>query len=290
MSFLKKLNQKHIWERIFYERLTEPLHLNLLSGAIALFGSYRKKIAFDLILRQHHAYALLKAADRAKAAGINTISAIEFGVAAGAGLINMQNIARKVTKETGVSFKIYGFDTGKGMPPAIDYRDHPDLYQHGDFPMSVELLKQHLGKETRLIIGEISDTVGDFLQSLPIHEPIGFVSLDVDYYHSAKDCLRVFDGNPSQYLPTTLIYLDDIELESHNSYCGELLAIKEFNDAHKYRKIEHHRFLENTRIFRKANWIKHIYQLHVLDHATRHQVKDDNQKRVLENPFLSLRN
>jgi hypothetical protein len=29
--FIKKLGQKRIWQRIFYERLTEPLHLNLIS-------------------------------------------------------------------------------------------------------------------------------------------------------------------------------------------------------------------------------------------------------------------
>jgi hypothetical protein len=28
---------------------------------------------------------------------------------------------------------VVGFDSGVGMPPPLDYRDHPDLYQQGTF-------------------------------------------------------------------------------------------------------------------------------------------------------------
>ena len=66
LVYLKKLGRKYIWQRIFYERLTEPLHLNVISIFIALFGNLRQKIAFDLIIRQQHAYALLDLADHAK--------------------------------------------------------------------------------------------------------------------------------------------------------------------------------------------------------------------------------
>ena len=120
MEFINKLKQRRIWERMFYERLTEPIHLNFISLLVYLFGSYRKKIDFDLIIRQQYAYSILKAADYAKEMAIKTISLIEFGVASGAGLINMAKIAEMIGKETGINFKIYGFDTGKGMPPAID--------------------------------------------------------------------------------------------------------------------------------------------------------------------------
>ena len=287
MKFLKKLKHPYIWRRIFYERLSEPLHLNLLSAFIAGFGSYRQKIAFDLVVRQQHAYGLLKAADKAKSMGVKTVSVLEFGVATGAGLMNMERIARRITKESGISFKLYGFDSGQGMPPARDYRDHPDLYQQGDFPMNIDALKSSLDKNTQLIIGDISDTVGEFLQNFSSNDaPIGFVSIDVDYYHSAKQVLKVFEGKPEQYLPITTVYLDDINFDVHNSYCGELLAVREFNEEQEYRKIEFHPFLENSRIFRKANWIKHIYQLHVLDHPTRYQVRKSNQKSVLGNPYL----
>src|SRR6516225_7599284 len=46
--------------------------------------------------------------------GIKTVSLVEFGVASGAGLTNIVEIAKKVTRCTGVEFTIYGFDTGQG--------------------------------------------------------------------------------------------------------------------------------------------------------------------------------
>jgi hypothetical protein len=283
----KKLRYPRIWERIFRERLTEPIHLNLLSLWVMLFGTYRKKIDYDLIVRQQHAYSILKCADSAGQLGIKTVSLIEFGVASGGGLLNISKIAEKVTQATGVDFKIYGFDTGRGMPPAKDYRDHPELYQEGDFEMNHEELSHRLSSNTKLIIGDIVNTLEEFLRYLPAEEPIGFVSLDVDYYSSAKDALKIFDGIPTQYLPITFIYLDDIAIENHNSWCGELLAIHEFNTNHELRKIEHHRFFETTRIFRRASWIKHIYFLHVLDHPQRQQISVNNTKRFIPNPYLS---
>src|SRR5690606_30770495 len=112
---LKKLRNRYIWERIFYERVTEPLHLNLMSLGVAAFGSFRAKVAFDLILRQQHAYAILACADLAREMDIHEVSLVEFGVAAGAGMLNICELAKRVTRETGVRFRIFGFDTGKGM-------------------------------------------------------------------------------------------------------------------------------------------------------------------------------
>ena len=59
----KKLLKTHVWKRILVERLTEPLHLNIISIFIALFGTFRMKVSFDLVVRQHTAYCLLKCAD-----------------------------------------------------------------------------------------------------------------------------------------------------------------------------------------------------------------------------------
>lgn len=285
-EFLIKLRHSHIWKRIFYERLTEPIYLNLISLFVYLFGSYKLKIDYDLIIRQPNAFGILKSAIFAKKLGIRTITLIEFGVAAGAGLLNMAEIARNITKEIGINFKIYGFDTGIGMPPALDYRDHPDLYQCGDFPMNYELLVKNLPDNTNIIIGDISTTIENFIEKLPIDEPIGFVIFDMDYYHSTKIALNIFKNHPLKYLPITVVYLDDIVFEPHNSYCGELLAIHEFNLENEFRKIEFHNFLENERIFRRAMWLKQIYYLHVLDHPTRYDISVNKKKRILENPYF----
>lgn len=289
MTYFKKLKYLRVWKRILLERLTEPLHLNLLSLFVYVFGSFRQKVAFDLVLKHQYAYSILKAADLAKAQGLKKVSILEFGVASGAGLLNMAKLAAHATAATGVEFRIYGFDSGTGMPPARDYRDHPDQYQSGDFPMRRDLLEPQLPANTKLVIGEVADTVPAFLKSLPHDEPIGFVALDLDYYYSTKDAMRVFEGAAEQYLPLGVVYCDDISLEVHNSYCGELLAIREFNDEQPLRKLEHHRFFENSRIFKNAYWVKQIYQLHVLDHPSRSQVVATDKKRVLENPYLSYK-
>lgn len=286
MGYLKKLRHSRVWKRLMLERLTEPLHLNVLSLFVCLFGSYRMKVAFDLVLKHQYAYGILKAADDAKAQGIRTVSILEFGVASGAGLLNMVKIAARVSRITGVSFRIYGFDSGTGMPPARDYRDHPEQYQEGDFPMRRDLLEPLLPPHARLVVGEVADTIEPFLRALPEDEPIGFVALDLDYYHSTQSALQIFKGSPLQYLPQTVVYCDDIALESHNSYCGEYLALAEFNREQALRKIEPHRFFENTRIFKNAYWVKQIFQLHVLDHPTRSRISVTERKRVLENPYL----
>jgi len=140
-GFINKFRHAYIWKRIFYERLTEPFHLNLISFFVWLFGSYRMKSDYDLILRSQHAYALFKAADLAKSEKKESVTVIEFGVATGAGLFNIQEIAKNVTKDTGIKFDIYGFDSGEGMPPPVSYKDHPELYQEGDFPMDFEKLQ-----------------------------------------------------------------------------------------------------------------------------------------------------
>jgi hypothetical protein len=66
MGFLKKLSEPRIMRRVFIERLTEPLHLNFLALWVAVCGSFRQRVNFDLILRQHNTFAILSAANRAR--------------------------------------------------------------------------------------------------------------------------------------------------------------------------------------------------------------------------------
>ncbi|HEX6540019.1 MAG TPA: hypothetical protein VF155_12655 [Candidatus Dormibacteraeota bacterium] len=111
---VRKLKLARVRRRVFLERLTEPLHLNAIAALVWMFGSYRDRIAFDLVVRPQHAFGILRAADEAKRLGLSTVTLVEFGVASGAGLMNMAYIAERVTLETGVAFKLFGFDTGAG--------------------------------------------------------------------------------------------------------------------------------------------------------------------------------
>ena len=182
---LHRLTERRIWERLLRERFSEPLHLHLVAGAVWLFGSLRAKIYCDLITRQQHAFSLLNAADKAKALGLSSVTAVEFGVANGAGLLNICWIAKRVQDATGITFQILGFDSGGGMPPPRDYRDHPEYYNTGDFPMQDQKqLQKLLFDNAKLLLGDLSTTVTEALTRITQKAPLGFMSIDVDYYHS----------------------------------------------------------------------------------------------------------
>src|SRR6185312_6803978 len=110
-----------------------------------------------------------------------------------------------------------------GMPAPRDYRDHPEYYRRDDYPMQDEAeLRSRLPATCRLVIGDVKDTVGEFLRECA--HPIGFVSIDMDYYWSSAEALRVFSGPAEKYLPLVLVYLDDIEYDGHSPFAGEQLA------------------------------------------------------------------
>ncbi len=80
MLFLRRHRKVfHEYRSALYDRLVEPLHVNLISIFVALFGDLRRKIDFDLVLRKQHAYAMLNLADQAKSLGYERATIIEFG-------------------------------------------------------------------------------------------------------------------------------------------------------------------------------------------------------------------
>jgi len=282
----KKLLEPRIWQRIYRERAGEPVIYNIASLFILLFGSFRKRIEYDLVPRQPYAFCIQAAADEAKSAGIKKITLIEFGVAAGAGLLNMCWVADRVTKETGVEFEIIGFDGGEGMPPPRDYRDHPEKYFQGDFPViDKNRLLELLPNNARIIFGNIKESIRAF----ELEHPIGFVSVDVDYFWSAEECLEVFTFPPENYLPRVYTYFDDVQDIDDNEFCGELLAIKQFNKASELRKIAVANCLANLRLFKTPVWLRQVYLTHIFDHQHRSIafIRSKNKKTViLNNPYL----
>ena len=90
-----------------------------------------------------------------------------------------------------------------------------------------------------MVIGDVAKTVPEFFES---HNaaPVGFIAIDVDYYSSTVDVLRMFEAPAERMLPRVLCYVDDCIGDDHEIHCefvGELLAIREFNDSHDQRKI-----------------------------------------------------
>ncbi len=287
---LRRLFNPGQLRKVLVERATEPLHLNLLSAIVAVCGTYRAKVDFDLVVRQQYAFPILYAADQARKYGYETVTVIEFGVAGGAGLLNLCRIAERTLKATGIKFRVVGFDTGKGMPPPVDYRDLPESFQEGDFPMDEQRLKQALPAFAELILGDIAETIPPFLRSLRSDAPIGFVAVDVDYYSSAKKALSVLGGSAGVYLPIVLVYLDDIGVDGSNPWTGELLAVNEFNRRHKLRKIAPFTLLRSRRIFKNTQWIDRTFAAHIHDHALRSAGRHRRRARqILPNEYINWR-
>jgi hypothetical protein len=115
---------------------------------------------------------------------------------------------------------------------------------------------------------------------------VGFVVIDVDYYWSAKECLSVFLGAADNYLPWTLVCLDDIRFESANPWAGELLAVREFNEKNEMRKIHLFGGLRHKRLFKHTSWFDQVYLLHVLDHGRRNVSGGSKEIKVLTNTYL----
>jgi hypothetical protein len=265
---IEKFFNSAFWRHHLRDGLAEPMHIRAISVLVALFGGLRSKIDFDLFERRPYAFGILSAADLASQKGIPKIAVIEFGVASGHGLMSMSRIANAVSKMTGIQLDVIGFDTGKGMPPAVDYRDHPEVYFEGDFaPDNLSSLMASLPSNAKIVIGDVSETVPKFVRGYD--GVIGFVSVDVDYYSSAKHCLNIFTEDCNKYLPWSPVFFDDVLNDSHNPWCGEKLAIAEFNTQHALRKIAPFNAIRNKRIMKSASWLPQMYCLHVLDHRLR---------------------
>lgn len=254
-----------------------PLALLDERARIAAQGSFRDRVRYDLIPRPHYAFGLLAAADAARFAGVTRITAIEFGVAEGAGLLNLCALAPQVSAETGVEIDIAGFDTGIGLPALEDYRDHPEIWKAGDFATgSKEALLAQLPPQARMVWGDVAETLPEFIATLSPQAPVGFVSVDVDIYRSTRDCLRLFTAPVESLLPVMIAYFDDtiggldrIGALMRNRYAGQLLAIDEFNAEQQYRKIDRIPILTHRRPLDREPWLDQIYGVHALDHPLR---------------------
>lgn len=230
----------------------------------------------DQIGRPHYAFGLWLATLQAARLGIRKLKIFEFGVASGAGLINLCEICDKMNKSTGMEYEIYGFDSNVGMPALSGgYKDNPELWHEGQFLSDHEKIRARLPANARLISGDITDTIVEFCRNnLSSDSPVAFVAVDVDLYSSTLSVFELFKrDNPEYYLPVTILYFDDInDLLTNNAWCGEMLAIREWNSAHELRKMEEMRIRQNHS---PAGWHDHIYGLHVLDHPVRNGLRPD---------------
>jgi len=234
-------------------------------------GPVDKKVHYGIYPYPHYAYGVYWSAVLASRLGIPRITAIEFGVAGGRGLIALEQASREIGASVGVEIDVVGFDAGSGMPAPVDYRDLPHIWGQGFYKMDEALLRSKLQK-AQLVLGNVAETVPQWLKTNPA--PIGFIAFDLDYYSSTKKAFAVFDAPSASYLPRVPCFFDDLGCTSigmMNRFVGEYLAIDEFNAEHTDRKIAR---IEQLRINRPhwENWQGRMYAFHDFSHElyTRH--------------------
>ena len=211
------------WRTALFRRLVKRFKL----------GSYVDRLRWDAVDRPWYGHCVYHAAAQARALGIDRISVVEFGVAGGNGLVCLEDHARETERALGVSIDLYGFDSGAGLPSAVDYRDLPYAWPPGSFSMDQEKLRRRLTR-TRLIIGDVRDSVRDF-QAREKPAPLGAVIFDLDLYSSTAAAMSLLDAAPEHTLPRLRCYFDDMYGYADslfNDYTGVRLAIAEFNRNH----------------------------------------------------------
>lgn len=216
---------------------------------------------WDLSIRPAYLTGLMEAVRQAADEGVDAISAIEFGVAEGEGLLAMEQEAAALESESGVQIRVFGFDLGTGLPEFIgDHRDHPDYWRPGDFPADMAAIQERLTDRSTLVLGDVRETVSTFFET---YNPptLGFVAFDLDLYSSTAAALPVLQsGRMLRHCP---LYFDDVQNRTSHRFAGELLAIDEHNQRSEV-KIDRWRALEFGRAFPDATFLGQMYMAHDL--------------------------
>ncbi len=202
---------------------------------VSLFSRFQAffKQSYLQVDHPHYALGLLDAAQRARSRGYDRISALEFGVAGGRGLVALDLYAREVGRLVGLTIDVYGFDTGEGLPAPVDYRDCTQLWIGGDYQMDVEALRGRL-HDAQLVLGDIRDTTKTFLAEFD-PAPVAFMSVDVDLYSPTVAILDMLRADDTWFTPTVTMFFDDVFVDLE--FQGEALAIREFNASSETIKI-----------------------------------------------------
>ena len=218
--------------------------------------------------RRSYAFPLLHSVYQSLLCEYRYLTVFEFGVATGNGLKDLARACEWLSNRFDVTIDVVGFDTGTGLPTPVDYRDHPEMWAAGDYSLDNYNLQNELPCNTKLILGDVKDTVETFTQTFT-DSKVAFVALDLDYYSSTKHALKIFKMDPDLYLPGVPVYVDDMNsCLLFNPWCGASLAVKEFNQENAYRKFD----------YKHSNWyMNNFFVFQVLDHPYRNGTPPPNQ-------------
>ncbi|MFN8739336.1 MAG: hypothetical protein ACK5YR_05400 [Pirellula sp.] len=225
------------------------------------------KLDYDLFQRPHYAYCLANAARLASALGVKSISALEFGVAGGRGLLALESLCPEIERAFGVSIEVWGFDTGEGLPEPVDYRDLPYIWKSGFYKMDRMALEAKLNR-SKLVLGDVKETVPTFFAK-HAPAPIGAAFFDLDFWSSTLSAQQIFSAGPESMLPRVFCYYDDVISNDGGGVLsddvGQLLAIADYNSTSSNKKLRRVAGLSEKRRI-QAVWPSQIYVHHSYDH------------------------
>ena len=125
-------------------------------------------------------------------------------------------------------------------------------------------------KFSKLVIGNVRETCSTFFEEYE-PAPMGCVLFDLDYYSSTMDAFKIFDTDPSNYLPRVYCYFDDTVdminggLRAINEFVGVSKAINDFNHQSPDKKIAK---IQGLAVSRQVPtwWNDQIYAFHDFSH------------------------
>tara|TARA_B100001057_G_scaffold500685_1_gene617142 strand:+ start:5460 stop:6296 length:837 start_codon:yes stop_codon:yes gene_type:complete len=239
------------------------------------------EVKLNLNTKPPYAYCMYHSALLAKKLNIKKISVLEFGVAGGNGIVQIEKIAEKIINELGIQIEIYGFTLKDGLQNPVDFRDLPYWWNFGLYPTLTDDLDTKIKKTTKIIYGDVKDTTKTFFKQYN-PAPIGVIFNDLDYFSSTLNSFEIFNNEDHFYLPRIFCYFDDIvgtEKEMFNEFTGELMAINKFNENNDQKKICLNRnLIPNSR----ENWRYQIYYYHNFNHKNYNDYIGDGAQKEIE--------
>ncbi|MPZ50290.1 MAG: hypothetical protein GEU75_13500 [Dehalococcoidia bacterium] len=232
------------------------------------FFSVRLKATWSACERPQYLAGVLAAADQARGQGVPAIAVIEFGVAAGAGLLILERHARSVEKATGVRIAVFGFDTGHGLPALIgDHRDHP----MSGAPATTRWMSRPCAVTSTAALSWSSVTsprryrVSWPVQLTHLWALPPSTSTSTRLRAITRDALKLFSSPERRMLHRVFLYFDDIMRPEHHAFASERLAISEFNAENACVKIEPWYGLDRWHPFPDRFWLRQMFIAHDLE-------------------------
>ncbi len=220
--------------------------------------------------RHGYGYGVYRAADLAAALDMNAISVLECGVLSGFGLESLERVSDQIGAHFGIDIQVVGFDSPAGLPEPVDFRDCPHVWAKGFYAIDEAAIRSRL-RRAELIVG---DSIGVGIRAFLEREgtaPVGFVAVNLDYWSLTLEALEaVADAGSDRRLPRVLTLFDDLvwpERAYHNTWTGELRAVRDFNEARPKQKVARVHGLRWTRRM-PAFWNDAVYVLHDFEHPS----------------------